>query len=447
MKSLRLFGLPVDLYRRVKGSSNLRKIAENSAWLLADKALRMGVGLVIWVWLARYLGAEQFGVYNYALAFVSLFGALTTLGLDSVVVRDIVRNPSAKGEILGTAFLLKMASGVVVVILTSSVIAAIRPDDLLMRWIVLIVALSVVFQATDTIDFWFQSQVRSKYSVYAKNGAFVLFAGVKIALILNGASLIAFAWAGFAEAMLGAFGLVVTYRLTGGHLSVWRARIKQATTLLRDSWPLIFSGTFVFVNMQIDKVMIGEISGTAEAGIYSAASRLSEIWYMIPVIVGASIAPILIAERSKSDSNYRQNLQKVYNFMSFSAISLAVLVTFIAAPIVAVIYSNEYSAASHMLAIHIWTSVFVFHTSIRSRALLIEDKQHFIAIFAFVTMVSNIVFNLLLIPKYGGVGASYASLFSWMLCVFVAPLLSVKTADSVKMFLLSLNPVYYWKKA
>ncbi|MDP3051062.1 MAG: oligosaccharide flippase family protein, partial [Eubacteriales bacterium] len=86
----------------------LRRILANIGWLTGDNILRMGVGLFVGVWVARYLGPEQYGTLNYAIAIVGLFSAFSKLGLDGIVVRNIVRDPSSKDEILGTACVLKI---------------------------------------------------------------------------------------------------------------------------------------------------------------------------------------------------------------------------------------------------------------------------------------------------------------------------------------------------
>jgi O-antigen/teichoic acid export membrane protein len=433
--------LPAFIRRRLEGRSTLQNIIANTGWLAADQILRMGVGLLVGIWVARYLGPERFGLLNYAIAFVAMFSSIATLGLDGIVVRDIVREPSRKEEILGTAFFLKAVGGCATFLITVLVIIVLRPQDRLSHWLVGIMAIGTIFQAFDTIDFWFQAIVQSKYTVYAKNCAYLLISGAKISLILMHAPLIAFAWAGLAETIIGSAGLVVAYRMSGKILKTWNANIALAKRLLRDSWPLIFSGAFVLINMLIDKIMLGDLANNTEVGLYSAAARLSELWYFIPMMVGASVTPTLIRVKEQSESSYHAKLQQTYNLMTIAALSLALPTTFLSHKLIAILYGPEYAVAAHMLSIHIWTGLFVFHVSIRTRALMIEGKQQFIAVIAFFTMIFNVIFNIYLIPAYGGVGASYASLFSWMLCVFLVPYLSKRTSESVKMFFKSL---YLW---
>src|SRR3989338_7871856 len=85
----------------------------NLNWLMLDNIFRLVGGVLVGVWIARYLGVEQYGLLSYALSFVSLFGAVAKLGLDRVVVRDIVRQPEEVGKILGTVFWLKLFAGII----------------------------------------------------------------------------------------------------------------------------------------------------------------------------------------------------------------------------------------------------------------------------------------------------------------------------------------------
>jgi len=286
--------LPSFIKERLEGRASLQNILANTGWLFADRILRMVVGLFVGVWIARYMGPEQFGVYNYALVFVSLFSALSNLGLDGIVVRNIVRDPARKDIILGTAFFLKFTGGIITLIVSVGAIMVLRPGDSVTGWLVGITAVGAIFQAFDTIDFWFQSQVKSKYTVYVRNGAFLIITFVKILLVLTRSSLLAFACAGLAEIVVGTIGLVFAYRFHGYYLNKWRVSFQYAKELLADSWPLICSGLTVGLFMKIDQVMLREMAGNEAAGIYAAATRISEIWYFIPIIIVSSVSPAII---------------------------------------------------------------------------------------------------------------------------------------------------------
>ncbi|NCC25319.1 MAG: flippase, partial [Deltaproteobacteria bacterium] len=166
---------PPFIRRRIEHRPNLVKIVDNIGWLFFDKILRMGVGLFVGVWVARYLGPDQFGLLNFALAFTGLFGAIAALGLQGIVVRDIVRDPESAPVTLGTAAILQLVGGLVAYLLVLVIIAYLRPDDALSRSIVAILGSMLLLKASEIAVFWFESQVQSKYTVWVQNGAFLVF--------------------------------------------------------------------------------------------------------------------------------------------------------------------------------------------------------------------------------------------------------------------------------
>jgi PST family polysaccharide transporter len=305
----------------------------------------MGIGLIVGAWVARYLRPQQFGLYNYALAFVSLFSAIATLGLDQIVVRNIVREPSTKDEILGTAVVLRLFAGIVTLLLTTGMIVLLRPGDTLMHWLVGITAAGLIFQALDPIDFWFQSQVKSKYTVLAKNTTFIIITLVKIALIQMKASLLAFVWAGLVEIALGAGGLAIAYQFSGQNLRAWRVKWLQSKRLLKESWPLIMAGLAIMIYISIDKIMLGQLANSEAVGIYSVATRLSELWVFLPAAIVPSVNPSIIEAKNVSESLYYERLQKVFNVMTSLAYSIAIPMTFLSKPIVVLLYGQNYESA------------------------------------------------------------------------------------------------------
>ncbi|MFM5997561.1 MAG: flippase [Dolichospermum sp.] len=411
----------------LKSSDKLREIIANTGWLFADRILRMGVGLFVGVWVARYLGVQQFGVFNYATAFVALFSTLSTLGLDSIVVRSIVREPEKRSQILGTAFWLKLFGGVAALILAVSSIILVRHDDQLTISLVAILSSVGIFQAFDTIDLWFQSQVQSKYTVIAKNTAFVITALVKVALISLHAPLIAFAWAGLGEVSLGAIGLIISYRVRGYSPWLWPWSLPLAKTLLKESWPLILSGLTIIIYMRIDQIMLGQMVGDKAVGLYSAATRISEIWYFIPGAIASSVIPSIYAAKEVSEALYYQRIEQFLRLLSWLAIVVAVPMSLLSGTIITMLFGKNYEASASILTIHIWASLFVFTGVGTSSWFIAEGLTQFALRRTIIGAVTNVFLNIFLIPTYGGVGAAIATVISQAFASFLSNATHVKT--------------------
>ena len=402
----------------LKSSDKLRGIIANTGWLFADRILRMGVGLFVGVWVARYLGVQQFGVFNYATAFVALFSTLSTLGLDAIVVRSIVREPEKRAEILGTAFWLKLLGGIAALVLAVSCIMVVRHDDSLTISLVAVLSSVGIFQAFDTLDLWFQSQVQSKYTVIAKNTAFAITALVKVFLISTHAPLIAFAWSGLGEVGLGVIGLMITYKISGYSPWLWSWSLSLAKTLLKESWPLILSGLTIMIYMRIDQIMLGQMVGDKAVGLYSAATRISEVWYFIPMAIASSVSPAIYAAKEVSEALYYQRIKQLIRMLVLISLVISVPMSFMSSTLITILFGNGYAEAGQILAIHIWASVFVFMGVATSPWFIAERLTEFSFHRTLIGAIVNVVLNFYLIPKYGGVGAAISTLIAYAFAGF-----------------------------
>jgi polysaccharide transporter, PST family len=410
--------LPAFVSKKLEGRRNLQNIIGNTGWLFADRIIRLGVGLFVGVWVARYLGPVQFGIFNYAQAFVSLFAVFATLGLDGIVVRDIVRDPVCLDETLGSAFLLKLIGGFLTLLMTVGSICLLRPDDRLTWLLVAVIAAGIVFQAFDVIDFWFQSQVMSKFTVIARNAAFLLVSLLKIVLILKHAPLVAFALAGLIEIMLGAAGLVTAYRLHGFRLLLWKGSRSRVKELIMESWPLVLSGLAIMVYMKIDQVMLGEMVGDEAVGLYSAAIRVSEIWYFIPSVIVSSVFPAIVASKTVDNTVYYNRISKLFKLLVGIAYLISIPMSLSATYIISVLYGPGYLAAGPILSIHIWASVFVFIGVGQGPWNINEGLVKLSLQRTLIGAIMNVALNMILIPAYSGIGAAIATVVSYAASAF-----------------------------
>jgi PST family polysaccharide transporter len=422
----------------------LRKIIGNMSWLMFDRIVRMGMGLFVGVWVARYLGPVEFGSLNFALAFVALFGTAATLGLEMIVVREVLHNSDDTHEILGTALALRISGGLLAIGLSIGLLRLIQPHDREGLLLVSILSLTLVFQAFDTIDSFFQSQVRSKITVWAKNSAFLVFAAIRVSLIHFRAPLWSFAAAYTGEIAMGAAGLALSYRLSGGKLLAWRAQKKRAIRLLQDSWPIIFSGMAIMVYMRLDMVMLKMMKGDFAVGLYSAATKISEVWYFIPMAIVSSVSPAIM--RVKDDPKlFYGRLSKLFSLMTLMACIIGSIVAFSSPAIIRILYSNSFSGAAPVLAVHIWASVFVFLGVAQSPWDLSKNLLTLSLYRTTAGAIINVVMNLYLIPKYSAMGAAISTVVSYAIAGVFCNAFSAQTRPIFYMQLKSFIPGRFWR--
>jgi O-antigen/teichoic acid export membrane protein len=228
---------------------------------------------------------------------------------------------------------------------------------------------------------------------------------------------VAFAWAGLADIVLGSMGLVVAYRISGHHIKDWRATTTMAKSLLRDSWPLMFTDIVILIYMRVDKIMIGDLVGNTELGIYSVAALLAEALYFIPTAITSSVFPSIVEAKEISEEFFYNRLQQFYNLMALLAYVVALPVTFLAGWLVPALFGTAYAKAGIMLVGLVWAGIFINLAMARNYYLTTMNwtRLHFIA--DFLGCVLNVSLNFLLIPRYGGIGAVIASFVSYWFAV------------------------------
>jgi PST family polysaccharide transporter len=406
---------------------NFRKALNNASYLFADRVARIVVGVFVGVWMARYLGPEGFGLYSFALAFVYLLNPLTTLGLDSIVVRELVREPASGPETLGTAWLLRLLGSTAALILCNVAIGLLRPEDALLRSLVAVVSVGPLFQTVDTIDLWFQSRLQAGRSVAAKGTAFAIAAASKIVLILAEAPVIAFAVIGVVELGLSAAAVGVAYAASGHEITTWRVNWARGRNLLRLSWPLAVSSMAIVTYMKIDQVMLGEMLGARAVGIYAAATRVSELWYFIPMGIASSAFPLLVEVRARDVALYDRRMQELFDGMAALAYAIAIPLALLAPWVIDVLYGPQFGDAGAVLAIHTWASVFVFLGVGQMPWDAAEGLTRLAMVRTLMGAVTKIGLNLVLIERFGLRGAAVATLLSYACSAWLGNLSHRKT--------------------
>ncbi|XPV70024.1 MAG: flippase [Halarcobacter sp.] len=396
-----------------KNNEGAMKYFKNTTWLIIEKIFRLVVGFLVGVWVARYLGPEQFGLFSYAQSFVGLFIAISSFGLDNIVVRELLKDGGNKDEIVTTVFILKLIGAFFVLIFLAITVNFTSNDDYT-NVLIFIIASAIIFQSFNVIDFYFQSKVLSKYIVFANIISLLISSLTKILFIFYEFPLIYFAGVVLFDSMILALGYIYFYIKHNKFIKINNLKFNKNTAilLLKDSWPLMLSGLIISIYMKIDQVMIKEILGNEAVGQYSAAVRLSETWYFIPSVIAASLFPAIVSAKKQNEEFYIARLQKLYNFMVWLAIPITLFITFSADWLITILYGHVYREAGGVLVIHIWTSVFVFIGVVFAKYLTIENwtkKSFYRTLYG---AIINIILNYILIPIYGIYGAAIATLIA-----------------------------------
>jgi len=395
--------------------------------MFAEYFLKIISAIFVTIYIARYLGPESFGILSYALAIVSIFMALTRLGMESILVRELAKFPEQAKANMGTAFMLMLIAAIAGLAVLSILIYFFESDPHTKIYI-WIIATGLIFQTFFVVDYGFQAQVKAKYSSIAKSIALGLSSLIKVSFVWMHADLFLFAVAYALEYTIIALMLIVTHIIKRQPSFLFEFQNKLAKSLLKSAWPMVLSAVSAMLYMRVDQIMINNMLDAHQLGLYAAATKIYEGWIIVPYILSISLLPAIVKLKSSSPKNYEINLTKLFSLVFWSGIVVAVITTLGGEWVIRFTFGEAFAGAASVLAIVMWTAAFTSLGSVTARYLTVEGMEKKIAFRTIVALVTNIIMNLILIPIYGIEGAAVATLVT----IFIANYLINYTDKELK---------------
>lgn len=419
--------------------SQFGKYSINTLWMLTEQILRLLAGFFVGIWVARFLGPDQFGIYSYSLAFAGIFTGIAKLGLDNIIVRELVKYPEKSNFYLGTAFWMKLIGAFCLLIIVGIMLLVI-PNEFHVKIYIFIIASGIIFQSFEVIDFYFQSKVMSKFVSLSKMFQLIISSALKIYFVLSESELVYFVILSVIDQLTLAIALIYAYYKQSSSQFYKYFDWALAKQLFSYSWPLLFSLFAVSLYMRVGQLMIKELLGVREVGLYAAAIRICEVWYYVPAILASSLFPAIIKAKESGTERYYLRLQQFYSLMIWGAIIIAIPVTVFSHEIISILYGQHYKGAENVLVIYVWGGVFVFLGIAFSRFLVAENMNHKQLQRTLAGLTVLIILNLILIPKMGISGAALSMLLTQLIVNYLydffdsdlRPLVHLKTMAFVQ---------------
>lgn len=424
-------------------TGKVKKIVENSGWMIGQNIYFMLVGIFVTAIIARYFGPTLYGQLNYVIAIVSLFTAFSTLGMETLMVKSIVAKRLDEGKILFTSLVLRITGGLILTAFSLITISILLHGDRVLLMIGLIYSLFLTMRALEVFEYWAQAKLALKMVSIVKMVSFTCISGLKLLVVYFKGSLISYAFLFLIDALLSGSAIAISYYFVREDKSKWKFSLDYAKEILSKCWPIAISGLMIVVYMRIDQVMLGSmITNKSEVGIYAAAVKVAEMWYFVPLAIIASFKPIIMQYKTANDSyHYTSSMQLLYSVTSWVGILFGILITISSAFIVKILYGNEFLQAASVLSISVWAGTFATLGCARSVWLVCENLQRYTTVYALAGCVVNIILNLLLIPSYGAFGAAFATLIAQIINILVLALFK-DTREHTFMLLKSFSPFY-----
>lgn len=415
---------------------------------MGEKIFTMGLAMVVSIFVARYLGPENFGILSYAVSITSLFAVATHMGLLGLAVRELVNHPDEHDELMGTIFGIKLFAALIAMAGFMTFLYYNGDSSEIEFWVLLIVSGTILLKPFEVFDFWFQAEVKAKYPSIVRAIATITLSIIKIGLVVLGSQLLLFAGGYLFQALLSAVLFIFFFKREASMpLINWKFNFSRAKGLLRQGWMIMAGAILAIIYIKIDQVMLRWLIDAEAVGVYSVAAKLSEAWYFIPSMIVASLFPKLIELRDKDERQFKKRLQQLFDFLFVIAFTLALIISFISQPVINFLYGSEFSDAALILSIHIWAGVFFFMRIVLEKWVMIENAFVILLLCQVIGAISNIILNYFLIARFEGVGAAIATIISYSMGSYL-PLVFFKESRHV-FYMMSksfLSPFRHLKK-
>lgn len=409
--------------------------------MLGDKLVKLAAGAVLTVFVARMLGASELGIYSIVMAWSAFLVPLTSMGLNNIVVRQMVKydNSHDAMTMLYSAISIRLALGLLGGSLMLLAFYLLYPSMFEGNTAIAIPTLFMLqaFFGFLLFEFYLNYQGTFRSIAYIKSAISLLSFGAKLALLYSGFGIASLLLLTGIEFFIVGIAQYLVYRRKHQPFKENEARwpgyhprwfnLAQAKQLLKRSSWLWMSGIVSVIYLKIDIVMIGSMAGTEQAGIYAAASRLSELWYVFPATLAARYYPDMLKAHQQGWPHYFVKLRRFAIMFFAAAFSIAVIMSLSAPWIISLLFGQNFSAAVEVLRIHIWAGCFIFVRYLISQHLVITEQEPLSLLSHGIGAVLNVGLNLWLIPKMGIVGAAWATLISYAYASFFFLFLSSST--------------------
>ncbi|HSZ05113.1 MAG TPA: flippase [Solirubrobacteraceae bacterium] len=395
------------------GSAGGRVIASNVAVQLLARAITLSISVVTVSLTARTLDPTGYGVWSGASNFTGLFAVLTDLGLTTVAMQRMADDPEREHEWLGA-----LAGGRVALSLLATVVCAASVPLLLSgahnaHAVALVLTLTIPMFSAGALMTVFSARLRAGLVLSVSVLQSSLWLIAVIALAITNASVVQFA---VAYVLLAVVIAAVQLQLTRRHARIaWRAGARLWRPLMRVAFPLGLAGVMITIYYQVDSVLLLQISGARQAGIYGAAYGFLGPLLLLPGSVMASFFPVLSAVIKPDPARARRLVQICADSMMIISLPILAGAIALAGPIIRLLYGPGFQGAAGLLPILMIAFVSICFGTIAGFLAPLIDRQWRLALYASIGAVANVALNLALIPSYRAYGSAWATVATELL--------------------------------
>lgn len=392
-----------------------RAIARDVVVQVGGRVLNLALGVVVTALVARTLGNEGYGQWVTIFAVVSIATEVTVFGFTGVAVRQAVSDKAREGDWIGASAALQATFSIVIA--PVAVIALVLlADETAMQVAGAVIALLLLLTGPLAVRAIFQLRMRNEIPVAVTTLNSLLWAGGVFVLAATDAGLRAFAVTFVAIAYAtAAVEVAAALRLTEAKL---RPSRKLWGPLARIGVPIGVGSLLIVAYARVDQIMVFELAGEREAGLYGAAYRILDQAHFIPLSLITTIAPITAAAVAAGDiERLRRVIATAARFLLMAALGALAVAVAVGTPALAALFGEDFREAGRALPPLVGAFVFMSLGYLSGNLVLLYELQRRFVITATIGLAVNVGLNLLFIPRYGFVAAAWTTLVTEVVVV------------------------------
>jgi O-antigen/teichoic acid export membrane protein len=400
--------------------SKVTRIAKN-AIINASSALIVSVfSFISTVIVARYLGSGNYGFFSYAIAYITMFSVFSDFGLGVTAVREIAKDERHTEKYFSNVFALKCIFSFLVFGLALLLIPFLRSNPFQTKALIVFTFAGLFLMLQISCRWIFQALQVFKYEAILNilQGLFALLSILIVIFFNKGVIALAVAWAVFNLALF-LISLFFSYRVLGYlKLHFDPAFIK---TVLVSAAPLGFAVIANYIYVNIDKIILFQMTTDVQVGLYSAASKimlfLKAMVFMYMPVVFPAFSSFWV---DKSSGYFDKLLSRSFYYILMLTLALAVGGTILADRIIILLFGGAFTGSVSALQLLMWALPLTSVTGLFTCCLASINRQREAFIVSLVGLIVNVVFNVMFIAKYGFMAAAFGVIIAEMAMLLIS---------------------------
>jgi len=421
MNGIKLTDLKSLLFSNI---TTKQTIFKNTFWLSVSLGVSKLLGLLLLIYAARILGAEEYGKFTFALSFVSLFVSFCSFGLPSIIVREFSQNKEKKESFYSVISLQMLLTFLAFIIILGS--SFFITQEFYIQKIILTLALfSLINNFIAVFQAFFEAHQKMEYEAWVLILQYLLMFFLGFCVLFWAPSAENLGYAYFYSALIALIFVLFFFNFKIFSLNVkWNFFVWRR--FLSMSWPLALSGFLGSIYAYSDSVIMGHLGMLTETGWYNAASKII-LASLVPMgLISGSFYPAL----SRYSYDSREKFQKIWSYqleiMILLATPLMVGGIILASKIINSFYPADFSPSILTFQILILMAGISFIYRPFYDAMIALNHQAKIFWIALAGALVNIVLNLILIPKFSLYGAAFATVIAYLVILLISIWLTSK---------------------